>query len=63
MLLKLLDNRVRRSYSASGLINDYTEYMPLNYPEDWIASVVEAFNPGFEKTLFKSGIISAVLRD
>lgn len=49
MLLKLIDNRVRRSYNSSGIIDKYTEKMPLNYPEDWICSVVEAFNPNFEK--------------
>ena len=49
MLLKFTDNRVRRSYSASGIINEYSNKMPLNYPEDWIASVVEAFNPNFDK--------------
>lgn len=49
MLLKFKDNRVRRSYSASGIINKYTSEMPKNYPEDWIASVVEAFNPNFEE--------------
>lgn len=49
MLLKLLDNRVRRSYNSGGIIDNYTGKMPANYPEDWIGSVVEAFNPGFDK--------------
>ena len=49
MLLKFKDNRVRRSYRASGIINNFSKEMPLNYPEDWIASVVEAFNPNYEK--------------
>ena len=49
MLLKFKDNRVRRSYRASGIINNFSKEMPLNYPEDWIASVVKAFNPNYEK--------------
>lgn len=47
MLIKFKNNRVRRSYVESGLINNYTENKPLGYPEDWIASVITAFNPGF----------------
>ena len=47
MLIKFKNNRVRRSYIESGLINNYTEEKPLGYPEDWIASVITAFNPGF----------------
>ncbi len=48
MLIELKDNRVRRAYKASGLINGYSGYAPDNYPEDWIASCVTAFNPGYE---------------
>lgn len=49
MLLKLNDNRVRRAYHASGIINDYTVWAPDNCPEDWVASCTTAFNPGMEE--------------
>ncbi len=51
MLIKLKSTRVRRSYIASGIINDYSDADDLNKPEDWLASVTDAFNPGSEKII------------
>ncbi|MCQ2445648.1 MAG: class I mannose-6-phosphate isomerase [Clostridia bacterium] len=48
MIYPLLPNRVRRAYTCRGILDDYSVPAPSNLPEDWIASVVTAFNPGYE---------------
>lgn len=51
MIDKLADNRVYRSYLGGSRIDEFLTGLPGkdgSYPEDWLASTVEAFNPGHE---------------
>lgn len=54
LLLNLPPNRVRRNYSGGALL-DRLEGLPApsdgDRPEDWIASTVQARNPGLEEIL------------
>lgn len=51
MIDKIADNRVYRSYLGGSRIDEFITGVPGadgSYPEDWLASTVEAFNPGHE---------------
>lgn len=51
MIDKLANNRVYRSYLGGSRIDEFLTGTPGqdgSYPEDWLASTVEAFNPGHE---------------
>src|SRR6056297_1723188 len=52
--IKLKNNRVYRTYIGGKFIDEMTggnEMKDNHFPEDWIASVVEARNPGREDLL------------
>ena len=51
MLYKLTPTRVYRTYYGGKNIDQVTGVLQpsiTRYPEDWLASVTEAFNPGHE---------------
>lgn len=52
MIYKVKENRVFRSYIGGKHIDEFLQkesYQDGNFPEDWTASVVRAFNPGREQ--------------
>jgi len=63
MILKLEENRVWRMYTGGKLLDELhgREGEDGCYPEDWLASVVEAINPPRENAPAHEGLSRAVL--
>ncbi len=65
MLLKLEENRVFRMYRGGKLLDALhgREGKDDDFPEDWLASVVEAINPPRENVPENEGLSRAILPD
>ncbi|MHA1369018.1 MAG: class I mannose-6-phosphate isomerase [Promethearchaeota archaeon] len=65
LILQLPPNRVRRNYIGGALLNNLegkTELVDSNKPEDWIASTIEAKNPGLPP-IRNEGLSKVISRD
>jgi len=63
MILKLEENRVWRMYTGGKLLDELHGRAGADgcYPEDWLASVVEAINPPRENAPAHEGLSRAIL--
>lgn len=65
MILKLEENRVFRMYRGGKLLDELhgRDGTDGDFPEDWLASVVEAINPPRPDTPEREGLSRAILPD